>query len=263
MITFPVIDPVAIALGPVKIHWYGLMYIIGISFAWWLARLRASKYGFSQSEVDDLVFYGAMGVILGGRLGYTLFYNFSDFLSNPSVIFKVWQGGMSFHGGFLGVFIAGLYFSHKSKRNLIDILDFIVPSIPLALLCGRLGNFINAELVGKPTDVPWAMVFPGAGSLARHPSQLYEAFLEGFVLFVVLWFFTSGTTRKKPSRYAASGLFVLLYGFFRSMVEFVREPDAHIGYLAYGWLTKGQLLSLPMIILGMIFLYLAYRRQPA
>ncbi len=263
MISYPEIDPVAIALGPVKIHWYGLMYIIGISFAWWLARLRASKYEFSKLQVDDLVFYCAMGVILGGRLGYTLFYGFSNFLSDPVSIFKVWQGGMSFHGGFLGVFLAGLYFSYKTQRNLIDVLDFIVPSIPFALLCGRLGNFINGELVGKPTDVPWAMVFPGAGSVARHPSQLYEAFLEGLVIFVVLWFFTSGTDNKTPPRYATSGLFVLLYGLFRSLVEFVREPDAHIGYLAFGWLTKGQLLSLPMIILGAIFLYLASRRQPA
>ena len=169
---------------------------------------------------------------------------------------------MSFHGGFIGVLLAGVYFSYKTKHHFIDVIDFIAPSIPLALLCGRLGNFINAELVGNPTDVPWAMVFPGAGPLARHPSQLYEAFLEGFVLFSVLWFFTSGTNKKKPPRYAASGLFLLLYGLFRSAVEFVREPDAHIGYLAFGWLTKGQLLSLPMIVLGIICLYLAYRRQP-
>lgn len=263
MITYPEIDPVAIALGPVKVHWYGLMYIIGIGFAWWLARLRAPKYNFSPQQVDDLVFYGAMGVIVGGRIGYTIFYNLPKFISDPLSIFRVWEGGMSFHGGFLGVFFAGLYFSWKTRRYLIDVLDFIIPSVPLALMFGRIGNFINGELFGKPTDVPWAMVFPGGGPLARHPSQLYEAFLEGFLLFVVLWFFTYGTQMKKPPRYATSGLFVLLYGVFRSAVEFVREPDAHIGYIAFGWLTKGQLLSLPMIVLGIVFLYLAYRRQPA
>ena len=263
MLTYPAIDPVAISLGPVKVHWYGLMYIIGIGIGWWLARLRGHKYGLTAEQVDDLVFYGAMGVIIGGRLGYTLFYNLPKFLADPVLIFKVWEGGMSFHGGFLGVFFAGLYFSWKYKRNLIDILDFIIPSIPLALMCGRIGNFINGELYGKPADVPWAMVFPGGGPLPRHPSQLYEAFLEGLVLFVVLWFFSYGTQDKKQPRYAVSGLFVLLYGLFRSLVEFVRVPDAHIGYLAFGWLTQGQLLSFPMIVLGIIFLYLAYRRQPA
>ncbi len=262
MLTYPTINPVAIALGPIKVHWYGLMYIIGIGFAWWLARLRASKYGFTSQEIDDLVFYGAMGVILGGRLGYTLFYNLPKFLADPVLIFKVWEGGMSFHGGFLGVFFAGLLFSYKTKHHLIDVLDFIIPSVPLALMCGRIGNFINGELFGKPTDVAWAMVFPGGGPLARHPSQLYEACLEGLVLFIVLWFFTYGTQNKKPPRYAASGVFVLLYGVFRSAVEFVREPDSHIGYLAWGWVTKGQVLSLPMIMLGIVFLVLAYRRQP-
>ncbi|MCH9697380.1 MAG: prolipoprotein diacylglyceryl transferase [Gammaproteobacteria bacterium] len=264
MLTYPQIDPVAIAIGPLKVHWYGLMYIIGIGVGWWLARLRAKKFGFTAQQVDDLVFYSALGVVLGGRVGYTLFYNLPRFLDDPSLIFRVWEGGMSFHGGFLGVFFAGLYFAHKNQRNIVDVWDFIIPSVPISLLCGRIGNFINGELYGKPTDVPWAMVFPGGGPLPRHPSQLYEGILEGIVIFIVIWLMTYGTRSKRAPRYAASGLFVLMYGFFRSLVELVRLPDAHIGYLAWGWVTQGQLLSLPMIVLGLVFLYLAYlRKQPA
>jgi phosphatidylglycerol:prolipoprotein diacylglycerol transferase len=257
MIAYPQIDPVAIALGPVKIHWYGLMYIFGIAMAWWLVRTRSARLGFSKQDVEDLIFYCAMGVILGGRLGYTLFYNFSKFVADPSTIVRVWEGGMSFHGGFLGVVLAAILFARKKQINVIDLTDFGVPMIPLALFFGRIGNFINGELFGKPSDVPWAMVFPGGGSLARHPSQLYEAALEGLLLFIILWFATNQT---RP-RFFASGLFMLFYGLFRSFVEFFRLPDAHIGYIAYGWVTKGQLLSVPMILLGLVFLYLAYTRR--
>lgn len=259
MLPYPNIDPVAISLGPFKIHWYGLMYVIGIGGAWLLARFRAKwqETPWSAAQVDDLVFYTAIGLVLGGRIGYILFYSLPAFLENPLILFKVWQGGMSFHGGLLGALAAIWLFGKKHGFGFFALTDFVAPFIPIGLFTGRLGNFINAELWGKVSDVPWAMVFPGAGPFPRHPSQLYEAFLEGIVLFAVLWLYT----RKARPKMAPSGLFLLLYGLFRFAVEFVRLPDAHIGYLAFNWLTMGQVLTLPMIIGGLILLWLAYTRK--
>lgn len=258
MLPFPNIDPVALDLGPLKIHWYGLMYLVGFAAAWWLGvrRARQPNSGWNADQVSDLIFYGALGVVLGGRIGYTLFYSLGKFISDPLMIFRVWEGGMSFHGGFLGVILAMAFFARKHKMAYLDLTDFIAPLTPIALGAGRFGNFINGELWGKVTDVPWAMVFPTGGPSPRHPSQLYEFFLEGVVLFVIVWFFT---TRPRP-RMAAAGVFTLGYGCFRFFIEFFRQPDAHIGYLAFGWFTMGQLLSVPMIILGLVCLWLAYTK---
>ena len=259
MLAYPDIDPVAVSLGPVKIHWYGLMYVIGIAAAWLLARQRTKQPGFpwNVAQVEDLIFYTALGLVIGGRLGYILFYNLSALLHDPFMIFRVWEGGMAFHGGLLGA-IAGMgLFARKHGNSLFEVTDFIAPLVPIGLLAGRIGNFINGELWGKPTDLPWGMVFPGAGPEPRHPSQLYEAFLEGLVLFIFLRWFSG----QSPPRMAVSGMFLLLYGIFRFAVEFVRQPDAHLGYLAFGWLTMGQLLTLPMILFGAALVGWAYRRR--
>ncbi|QFY42119.1 prolipoprotein diacylglyceryl transferase [Candidatus Methylospira mobilis] len=257
MLTYPAIDPVAITLGPIKIHWYGLMYVAGISAVWWLARRRASRdmVALTPAQVEDLIFYCALGVVLGGRLGYTFFYNFSGFLDNPLSIFRIWEGGMSFHGGMLGVFAAMIWYGRKLGTGFFVLADFIAPLVPIGLGAGRIGNFINAELWGKPTDLPWAMVFPGAGPYPRHPSMLYEAVLEGLVLYVLL----NWLSARRPPRKAISGWFMLFYGIFRFTVEFVRVPDTQLGYLAFGWLTQGQVLSFPMIITGVLLLWMAYR----
>ena len=253
---YPTIDPVALSLGPIHIHWYGLMYLFGFTGAWLLGRARAERYGWTAEQVEDLLFYGAIGVILGGRLGYSLFYDLESNIANPLNIFKIWQGGMSFHGGLLGVMAAFWLYSRKTGKTYFEISDFIAPMVPIGLFFGRIGNFINGELWGLVSDVPWAMVFPNGGPLPRHPSQLYEAGLEGLVLFIILWFFT---IKPKPAG-AVSGLFLLLYGLFRSLVEFVRIPDQQYGYFAFDWLTMGQILSLPMILLGTFILLRAYRR---
>lgn len=252
---YPTIDPVAISLGPLQIHWYGLMYLFGFAGAWWLGRVRAERYGWTAEQVEDLLFYGAIGVIVGGRLGSAIFYDFADTLANPLNVFKVWQGGMSFHGGLLGVLTAFWFFSRKTGKSYFEISDFIAPMVPIGLFFGRIGNFINGELWGKVSDVPWAMVFPTGGSLARHPSQLYEAGLEGLVLFIILWWYSAS---PKPLA-AVSGLFLLGYGIFRFVIEFVRIPDQHLGYLALDWLTMGQILSLPMIIIGAAIMVRAYQ----
>lgn len=260
MITYPDIDPVAIAFGPIKIYWYGLMYLLGFSSAWGLALLRAKQAGnhWTVSQVSDLIFYGALGVILGGRIGYMLFYATESLLHNPLSLFKVWQGGMSFHGGLLGVVLAFCLFSYKQKISIFIATDFIAPMVPIGLAAGRIGNFINSELWGRVTDVPWAMVFPNAGPLPRHPSQLYEFFFEGVVLFIILWFYSA----KPRPRMAVSGMFLFWYGVFRIFCEFFRQPDLHIGFLAFDWLTEGQLLSVPMVMLGAVLLWLAYRNPP-
>ena len=256
MLTYPEIDPVIFSIGFLKIRWYGLMYVIGFVFAWWLARRRAIKPWsiIKPEQVDDLVFYAMLGVILGGRVGYALFYGTEQFLSDPLYLFKITEGGMSFHGGLLGVMLAMWLYARKLGTGMWAILDFVAPLVPLGLGFGRIGNFINGELWGKPTDVPWGFNVDGQ---VLHASMLYEAILEGFVLFAILWVYSN---RERP-RMSVAGLFFLFYGVFRFAVEFVRLPDAHIGYLAFGWLTMGQLLTLPMIVGGAILIALAYRKQ--
>ena len=261
MLVHPQPDPVAIALGPLQVHWYGLMYLAAFLSAWWLGRTRAKQAwrNWTAEQVDDLIFFGALGVILGGRIGYTLFYNFDAFIDNPLWIFKLWTGGMSFHGGFLGVMIALALFCRKYKKAYWDVVDFTAPLIPIGLFTGRIGNFINGELPGRPAnpDLWWSMVYPQVDLIARHPSQLYQAFSEGILLFVIVWFFS---WRPRP-RYAVSGIFALCYGTFRFTTEFFREPDAHLGYIAFDWLTMGQLLSVPLILVGVFLLVLAYRKR--
>ncbi len=259
MLVHPDFDPVAFSLGPLHVRWYGLMYLLGFLVGWALGRYRARKpgSGWTTAQVDDLVFYIALGVILGGRIGYILFYGFNSFLSNPLVLFRVWEGGMSFHGGFLGVLLAMVLFARKYQHRFWAAMDFVAPLIAPGILFGRIGNFINGELWGRVTDLPWGIVFRQTGdNLPRHPSQLYEAALEGLALFAIVWLFSA---KPRPTM-AVSGVFALSYGMFRFLVEFVRQPDAQLGYLAFGWLTMGQVLSLPLIVVGVVLLTLAYGR---
>ncbi|KPK37500.1 MAG: prolipoprotein diacylglyceryl transferase [Gammaproteobacteria bacterium SG8_47] len=276
MLTYPEFEPAIVSFGPLAIRWYGLMYLIGFAGGWWLGRVRARQpnSGWQPREVDDLVFYIGLGTILGGRLGYTLFYNFPVFLEDPVELLRIWRGGMSFHGGFLGVMAALWLFKRRYRKDYWQVVDFIAPFVPIGLGAGRLGNFINGELWGSFTTLPWGMQLPcdnaaysqqfcgGATtglSPPVHPSQLYEFLLEGVALFVILWVFSS---RPRPTM-AVSGVFALGYGVFRFAVEFVRLPDQHIGYLAFDWLTMGHVLSTPLILVGLILLWLAYgRAQP-
>ena len=261
MITYPEIDPVAISVGPLAIHWYGLMYLTGFALMWVLGMYRARQpdSGWTKQQVEDLVFYGAVGLILGARFGYILFYNFSAFLDDPTILFKVWQGGMSFHGGALGVMAALILYNRKYKKNYFDITDFMLPLAPPGLLAGRMGNFINAELPGRvaDADLPWAFIYTHVDNLPRHPSSLYQALTNGLLLFIILWTFSS----KKRPRMAVSGLFLLGYGSFRFFTEFFREPDAHLGFVAFDWMSQGQVLSTPMIIAGIAILIYAYKKQ--
>jgi phosphatidylglycerol:prolipoprotein diacylglycerol transferase len=252
MLRYPDIDPVAIALGPLKVRWYGLMYLVGFVAGWWLGRRRAPRHGWTTQQVDDMVFYVAVGVIVGGRVGSKLFYDLQSFLSDPLSLFRIWEGGMRFHGGLLGVLIAMWLFGRSRGMSFFQVTDFLAPLVPIGLGAGRVGNFINGELWGKPTDLAIGFMVDGE---VRHASQLYEAFLEGVVLFAVLWWF-SATPRP---RMAVSGLFLLGYGLFRFAIEFVRLPDAHIGYVAWGWVTVGQLLTIPMVAFGGLLMWLAYR----
>ncbi|KRG71230.1 prolipoprotein diacylglyceryl transferase [Pseudoxanthomonas dokdonensis] len=280
MIYLHQIDPVLFSLGPLKLHWYGLTYLAGFIAAWWLGKRRVEAGrlpGVDANGFSDLLFYSMLGVVLGGRLGYILFYDLPTYIAHPLAVFRVWEGGMSFHGGLLGVLVAGAWWSRKQRMHFFDTVDFVAPLVPAGLGFGRLGNFINGELWGKYTGANWGVVFPSdpqfAGwtqaqlqseyakgaldAFARHPSQLYQAALEGLTMFLVLWLYS----RKPRPRYAVSGLFALLYGVFRFVVEFVRVPDAQVGYLYGGWLTEGQLLSVPLVLLG-IFLLWCSRRAP-
>lgn len=260
MLTYPNIDPVAIAIGPLKIHWYGIMYLIGFASAWALGVYRSKKSHstVATEQVSDIIFYGALGVIIGGRLGYMLFYNFTALTANPLSLFQIWDGGMSFHGGFIGVIIATSIYAYVKKLNVIDIFDFFAPMIPIGLGAGRLGNFINDELWGRVTDSPLGMVFPSGGPLPRYPSQLFELILEGIVLFIILWLLSM----KPRQRGWISAQFLLWYGIFRFFCEHFRQPDPQMGYVLFNWMTMGQLLSLPMILAGILMLtYLAVQKR--
>ena len=259
MLQHPNIDPIAIKLGPVAVHWYGLAYLAGFVIAWMLAMSRAKRADspVTQKQVEDVIFYGALGVILGGRCGYVLFYNFAKFARDPLWLFRVWEGGMSFHGGVLGVIIALALYARVQRIELGRLWDFAAPLAPMGLLLGRLANFLNQELWGRQTDVAWAMVFPLTDplKLPRHPSQLYEALLEGLLLFAILWIYS----RKPRPQYAVGGLFLFFYGVFRFVVEFFREPDEQIGFAAFGWMSRGQELCIPMILAGAALFIYAYK----
>ncbi len=260
MISLPSIDPVALRVGFLEFRWYGIMYVLAFVSAWFLGRYRASKpnSGWTKSAFDDLLTLGMLGVILGGRIGYVLFYDLPYYIEDVSRILQIWQGGMSFHGGLLGVLCMLYIFARHSKRPFWSVIDFAAPLVPLGLFFGRIGNFINGELWGNVTTLPWGVVFPYAGPLPRHPSQLYEAFFEGFLLFIVLWWYSS---KPRPTC-AVSGVFAIGYGLARFCVEFVRTPDVHLGYLAFDWLTMGQILSLPLILVGIILLLYSHKKKP-
>jgi phosphatidylglycerol:prolipoprotein diacylglycerol transferase len=247
VLVHPDIDPIAFSVGPLAVRWYGLMYLTGFGFAWWLGTRRIDQGAapVTRQVFDDMIFAAVIGVILGGRLGYVLFYKPSEYLAHPLKIFAVWEGGMSFHGGLLGVMLAMAFIAWRQKINYLRLMDFVAPVCPLGLAAGRMGNFINGELWGRVTDVPWGMVFRGAGDAPRHPSQLYEFSLEGLALFAIVWWFSS---KPRPTG-QVSGLFLLGYGSFRFIAEFAREPDSFLGFLALG-LTMGQWLCLPMIAGG-------------
>ncbi len=260
MLPYPEIDPVAFYLGPLKVHWYGMTYLLALGFAWRLA-LHRSKNDWSpisSDKVEDLIFYGTMGVFLGGRIGYAIFYSWELVLRDPLWLFRVWEGGMSFHGGLLGVILATYLLARRERIPFMRLLDFVAPLVPMGLALGRLGNFIGQELWGRSTSLPWGMVFPRDPlQLQRHPSQLYQFALEGLLLFFILLWFSS---RPRPT-YAVSGVFAIGYGLLRIFVEFFREPDPHIGFQAFGWLTRGQFLCIPLVFVGFIFIGLAYRKQ--
>jgi phosphatidylglycerol---prolipoprotein diacylglyceryl transferase len=267
MLVYPHINPIAFSIGPffghgpIQVHWYGIMYLIGFVAGWALARSRAKRPGstWTPLDVDDLIFYSAMGVIIGGRLGWCLVYGHDVIAENLLNVFRIWDGGMSFHGGMTGVFLAGVIFARVKNKNVADVCDFLAPLPGIGLMTGRFGNFINGELWGRPTDLPWGFLVQDANgvTLVRHPSQLYEAGLEGLLLFLVLWWFTS----KPRPRLAPTGLFFVMYGCGRFVVEWVRLPDANIGYLAGNWLTMGMLLTTPMIFIGLGLMLYAYRRH--
>ncbi|MBU0455403.1 MAG: prolipoprotein diacylglyceryl transferase [Pseudomonadota bacterium] len=257
MLRYPTFEPIAFHLGPLSVHWYGLMYLFSFIVCWGLLKHRArlSEGRWTMDQIGDLVLYAAFGVILGGRTGYMLFYDLHNFLHAPWIIVKVWEGGMSFHGGLLGVLIAVALWARKFHRSFFDVTDFLAPVVPVGLAAGRVGNFINCDFLGRVTSVPWGMIYPRGGILPRHPSTVYEFLLEGVLLFVVLWLYSA----KPRPRMAVSGMFLLGYGAFRVFCEFFRQPDPQLGFLAGGWLTMGELLSIPMILGGILLLVLAYR----
>jgi phosphatidylglycerol---prolipoprotein diacylglyceryl transferase len=259
MLTYPGINPVAFHIGSWPVYWYGLMYLFGFLISWGLLSLRIrstqATIAFNQEQLTDILFYGALGIIIGGRLGYILFYDWQVIFSHPLAILETWKGGMSFHGGLLGVIIALWVYARKTGRSIFELTDFVAPVVPVGLALGRLGNFINGELWGRAATSPWAMIFPNAGPIPRHPSQLYELACEGIILFIILWTYSR---RPRPLG-AISGLFLFCYGLFRLFLEIFREPDAQIGFF-WGMITEGQLLSLPMILFGIIFLTLALKK---
>ena len=258
MLLFPSFDPVMISIGPLHFRWYGMMYVFGVVSGWLLGRYRASKpwNKMTPKSMDDFISFAVVGVVLGGRLGYVLFYNAAYYLAHPLEIFAVWQGGMSFHGGLIGVILACWIFGRVHGMSLQEVTDFVAPLVPPGLFFGRIGNFINAELWGRRTHLPWGMIFPGSDGLPRHPSQLYEAGLEGVALFTLLWWYSS---KKRPTG-CVSGLFLIGYGSFRFLVEFAREPDAHLGFVALHWMSMGQILCLPMLALGAYLMWQGNRR---
>jgi phosphatidylglycerol:prolipoprotein diacylglycerol transferase len=270
---YPHIDPVIIGFGPVAIRWYGLAYLTGFVLAWWLGnrRARSSHNDWTPQQVSDVVFYGALGAVLGGRFGYVFFYGFEQFLDDPLWLLRIWDGGMSFHGGFLGVAVALAWFARATKRTFLQVCDFVVPLVPPGLGFGRLGNFANTELPGRMTDSAFGLIYPcneavraanplctGAWEeFARHPSPLYQAFTEGAVLFVIVWLYS-----QKPRPVGAvSGVFMIAYGSLRFATELFRQPDAHLGFIALDWLTMGQLLSIPMVLFGIVLLLVSSRKS--
>lgn len=259
MLTYPNIDPVAIYISGWPVYWYGLMYLVGFLAGWGVLalRLRYSPRGFTQDQLSDVVFYAALGAIIGGRLGYMLFYDWQVLFSNPLLIFQTWKGGMSFHGGLLGVILAMIWSAKKLHKHPLALTDLLAPAVPIGLGAGRIGNFINGELWGRTTDVPWGMVFPNGGPDARHVSQLYEFSLEGVLLFAILWLYS----RQPKPLGVVSGLFAFCYALFRIIAECFREPDAQIGYVAFGWLTEGQLLSIPLMFVGIGLMIWGYCRE--
>ena len=250
MLIYPSINPVALSIGQFHIHWYGVMYLLGFLCFLYVGKWRIKHYGhpvLTPEMMDDFLFYGALGVILGGRLGYCLFYRPEIYLLHPLDLFKTWDGGMSFHGGLIGVCLGVYIFSRKLKCSFLLLMDFASVFVPIGLFFGRVGNFINGELWGKVTDVPWAMIFPGSDGQPRHPSQLYEFSLEGILLFILVWWYAA---KKRPTG-CVSAFFLVGYALCRLFIEFFREPDPQLGYLAFNWVTMGQLLSVPMLIAGL------------
>jgi phosphatidylglycerol---prolipoprotein diacylglyceryl transferase len=263
MLTHPMPDPIAFTLGPLSVHWYGLMYVLAFGMFIALGRVRIKQphiaaLGWKNEDLDDMLFYGMLGVVLGGRLGEVLFYRPGYFLANPLEIFMVWHGGMSFHGGFIGVMLAMALWARKAKRNLLDVYDFIVPMVPLGYAAGRIGNFINAELPGRVADasLPWAMIWPNVDQLPRHPSPLYQALVDGLLVFIILWLYA----RHARPRLAVGAMFTLLYGCARFFTEYFRTPDYDV---SFGGITisAGQMLSLPMVLAGLIMLFWAYKHK--
>ena len=259
MLSYPTIEPIAFSTGPFDVHWYGLMYLVGFMLGAILGqvRVRRDNSKWQPQDVWDLIVVVALGVIIGGRLGYVFFYNFDYYWSRPIEWLFIWTGGMSFHGGLLGVLVALWLFSRRTKKSFLGVGDFVAPLCPLGFGVGRIGNFINQELWGRVSEVPWAMVFPVAGPEARHPSQLYEAFLEGVILFLIVWFYS----RRPRMTGAVSGVFLFSYGILRFLVEFFREPDPHLGAVALGWMSMGQLLSIPLIFFGILLWGFAITRK--
>jgi len=259
MIPYPNIDPVLVQIGPLAVRWYGLMYVAGFAASYLLVVYQITKkgVGIARAKIDDLYFYLILGLLIGARLGYVIFYNLGFYVEHPLEVAVLWHGGMSFHGGLLGAFVAGYIVIKRKRMDFWKVADLVIVTAPIGIGLGRLGNFINGELFGKPTDLPWAMIFPGGGNLPRHPSQLYEALLEGLFLFIVLWLYKDRKERDGD----LFALFLILYAIFRVFCEFFREPDLQMGYM-FGFVTMGQLLSVAMLLIGFLLKYGFVRKRP-